>query len=65
MKKIEENPHYNILPLDVEIVKQLTSMKQIPELHDRIISASAILIQAKLLTKDEKIVKSGYVETIW
>ena len=65
LKKIEENPHYTILALDVEVVKQLPHMQQIPELHDRIIAASAIVTQTKLLTKDHEIIQSGYVETIW
>jgi len=37
----------------------------IPELHDRIVAATAKLLDAKLLTKDENIQKSGIVEVIW
>lgn len=34
-------------------------------MHDKIIIATAKILNAKLITKDEKIIESGYVETIW
>ena len=35
------------------------------ELHDRIIISTAKMLNAILITKDEKIIKSGIVKTIW
>jgi len=38
---------------------------KIPELHDRLIVASADLLGAPLLTRDRAITASRYVQTIW
>jgi PIN domain nuclease of toxin-antitoxin system len=40
-------------------------LKSIPELHDRIIVATAILLDAKLITKDTTITHSDEVAVIW
>jgi len=41
------------------------SIKEIVEPHDRIVVATAKLLNAKLITKDDKIRISRIVETIW
>jgi PIN domain nuclease of toxin-antitoxin system len=35
------------------------------ELHDRVIVATAKMLNAKLLTKDRKIREAGIVEVVW
>jgi PIN domain nuclease of toxin-antitoxin system len=40
-------------------------LKKIPELHDRIIVATSMLLDAKLITKDAKIAASKVVEVVW
>ena len=37
----------------------------IPELQDRIIAGTAVMLGLKLITKDETISKSAFVETAW
>jgi predicted nucleic acid-binding protein len=56
----------NFIPisLNLEITEMLPEIK-LPELHDRIIVATAKILGAKLITKDKDIVESGLVETIW
>ncbi|MBO3809851.1 MAG: PIN domain-containing protein [Candidatus Brockarchaeota archaeon] len=56
----------NFVPasLTIDIVEKLPKIP-LPEIHDRIIVATAQVLEAKLLTRDEHIVKSGIVETIW
>jgi len=38
---------------------------KLKEMHDRIIVATAKLLNAVLITKDEEIIKSKIVKTIW
>ncbi len=56
----------NFIPasLTLDIVGGIPAVP-LSELHDRIVVATAQILEAKLLTKDEQIVSSGIVETIW
>jgi len=40
-------------------------MNEISDLHDRVIVATAKILNAKLITKDEKIKRLKLIETIW
>lgn len=62
---IEISSNYTTLPLDLTIIKKTEELKRLHEIHDRIITASANIINAEPITKDEGIKKSGYVKTIW
>lgn len=42
-----------------------SSSQAIPELHDRIIAATALLTSSTLISKDQAITSSGLVKTIW
>lgn len=54
------------IPLDRNIVKALTQIerKQIPDLPDRIIAATALYFQVPVISRDSKI-KLSSVQTIW
>ena len=57
--------NYITYPLDEEIVLECQNLKQFSDLHDRIVVATAKLLNAQLITKDEKIKKSKLVKTVW
>ncbi len=66
---IEKDPRCIIQPLDVDIVNLLPATL---EIHDAIITATALLFNEKsgsedviLITKDEEITRSKIVKTIW
>ncbi len=65
IRKIEIGWNYTTIPLDMRIIKRIEELTKLPELHDRIIVASADILKAGLITKDENIKKSDYVKTIW
>lgn len=65
IRKVESGWNYTELPLDITIIKKMEEFNKLPELHDRIIAASAAILNAELITKDSKIKNSGYVRTIW
>lgn len=65
IKAIKDSSNYTISSLDIEIIMRCHDLKSIPELHDRIIVATAILLDAKLITKDMTITNSEEVAVIW
>ena len=65
IEKISESLNYIIYPLNEEIILECYVMSEIGDLHDRVIVASAKILNAKLITKDEKIKRLKIIETIW
>lgn len=64
LRKLEEPSNFIVVPLDFAVTKKVAEIK-FGELHDRIIISTAKMLNATLITKDEKITKSGLVKTIW
>ncbi|MCZ7669237.1 MAG: PIN domain-containing protein [Chloroflexi bacterium] len=52
-------------PLDLAVILAAQQITDIPELHDRLIAATAKVVGAKLITNDLKIQASSFVQTIW
>lgn len=65
IKKISKGEDFVIVPFDFPIFEEVMKLPLDLELHDRIIVATARIYEAKVLTKDEKITKSGVVAVIW
>ena len=65
ISKLEIGRNYTTIPLNIKVIKKVEELKKIRELHDRIIVASASILNAELITKDKIIIKTGYVKTIW
>ena len=63
--KIKSSLNYLSYNLDIEVLEGVTSLKNISEMHDRILVATARLLNAILITKDKEITKSKVVKTIW
>jgi len=53
------------MPVNFEIVSTAFSIDDVPELHDRLIAASAKLHRCPLLTNDPDLANSKHVSTIW
>lgn len=62
---ISGSANYEIVPVDANIVLAAVSVDDVPELHDRIIVATAKHLGAMILTSDAVIERSRHVETIW
>lgn len=65
LKLIEESENFEVAPLNVAILKIADKIEADMEMHDRIIVATALYYDATLITKDETIVLSGIVPTLW
>jgi PIN domain nuclease of toxin-antitoxin system len=64
IEQIENCDNYQIIDLDVRIIKISNSIKNF-ELHDRLIVSTAKLLNIPLLTSDSEIKNSKTIEVIW
>jgi len=61
---IEKSSNFLITPFNFDIIKLFPKIN-IPEIHDKIIVATAKLLDAALITKDKEIINSKSIKTIW
>lgn len=57
--------NFTIHALDENVVLEAFRIKNIPELHDRLITATAAFLKAELITNDPLIHNSQYVKVVW
>ena len=57
--------NYAIVPIDADIVLTAATIDDVPELHDRILVATASSLGIPLLTSDYVIAGSKHVQVIW
>lgn len=62
---LQNSPNFKEFPLTADVIKSTEQITDIPELHDRIISATAKHLNLELITNDTKIQNSTFVKTIW
>lgn len=63
--RLRASPNVWIIPLSVERTLDLCKAIAVPEMHDRMIVCEALAHGAMLITRDETIVRSGLVPTVW
>jgi len=56
--------NYQFEPLSLEILKTASEITDIPELHDRLIAATARYLDIPIITNDPLIRQSQFVETL-
>lgn len=62
---IRKSDNYKIVPVDDHVVQTALSINDVPELHDRIIAATAVYLNVPILTPDHIMAASTHVQTIW
>ena len=62
--KIKGSSNFLITPFNADIIELFPKI-DIEEIHDKIIVATAKLLNTALITKDRKIRDSGIIKTIW
>lgn len=65
LEGIYANSNIEFVEFDLQSALKLRELKQIPEMHDRMIVASALKHNASLITLDESITKSKLVKVVW
>jgi PIN domain nuclease of toxin-antitoxin system len=61
---IHEEPEFEIISFSLEISQTVVQVHNVPELHDRIIVATARFYGTGILTKDREILESGEVKIL-
>lgn len=64
LKRLKSYKH-EIVPVDEKVFDKAIKIKEDLDLHDRIIVATALLTKTYLVTKDEQVLKSKAVKTVW
>lgn len=62
---LQTNPNFRESPLTQAVVETAEQITDVPELHDRLISAAARNLNLELITTDAKIQNSAFVKTVW
>ena len=57
--------NFRVIPLDFRILQKMLTLRHIPELHDKIIVATAKLLRAPLITKDKILHDVSAVKVVW
>ena len=62
---VSSSSNYEIVPVDADIALTAIDVDDVPDLHDRIIVATAVHLGVSILTGDSVISTSRHIETIW
>lgn len=65
LKKLYESKNFVIIPLDYTILHKMVDLKDIPELHDKIIISTAKYLNLPLITKDKALQNIQHIKAIW
>lgn len=63
--RIRRSENYAIIPLDHKILLQMVETREVSELHDKIIVATAKLLDVPIITKDAFILDLKTINAIW
>lgn len=64
-KKINESENFVIVSLDFPILQKMVDLKDVPEIHDKIIVSTAKYLNLPVITKDEAFQDLPHIKTIW
>ena len=64
-KKIKASENFVLIALDYPILEKMVALKEIPELHDKIIVSTAKYLKVPIVTKDKILQNLPSIKTIW
>lgn len=65
LKNLHESENFVILPLDYSILQKMVDLKDVPELHDKIIVSTAKYLNIPIITKDKTLQNIKHIKTVW
>jgi len=65
LERIEDSENFVIIPLDYPILQKMIDLKDIPELHDKIIVSTSRYLDAPIITKDKMIQNLPHIKSVW
>ncbi|MFH1933678.1 MAG: PIN domain-containing protein [Pseudomonadota bacterium] len=63
--KIAKSENYVIISLDLAILEKMIDLKDVPELHDKIIVSTAKYLSLPLITKDSVLQNLSHIKIFW
>jgi len=64
-KNINDSENFVLISLDYSILQKMVDLKDIPELHDKIIVSTAKYLNLPVITKDKVLQNISHLKTIW
>ncbi len=64
-RKVNDSENFVIIALDYPILQKMVDLKDIPELHDKIIVSTAKYLNLPIITKDESLQNLSHIKTVW
>lgn len=64
-RTINESENFLLIPLDYPILQKMLDLRDILELHDKIIVSTARYLNSPIVTKDKALQNLPHVKTIW
>lgn len=64
-KKIIDSDNFMVIALDYPILQKMIDLKDVPELHDKIIVSTAKYLNLPIITKDEVLHNLSHIKTVW
>lgn len=65
LQRFQAIPYYRIEAITLDDLLLLDRLQDIPEMHDRVIAATAVRLNATVLTRDPAIQNCASVKSIW
>jgi PIN domain nuclease of toxin-antitoxin system len=65
LNKINDSENFMLIALDYPILQKMITLKNIPELHDKIIVSTAKYLNIPIITKDKFLHNLSNIKTIW
>jgi hypothetical protein len=57
--------NFSVIPLDRHIIQKMLDLKEVVELHDKIIVSTAKFLRVPLITKDKMLHNISAVKAVW
>jgi PIN domain nuclease of toxin-antitoxin system len=64
-RTIDESDNFLLVALDSQILQSMMTLKEIPEIHDKIIASTATHLKIPIITKDKTLQNLRSIKTIW
>ena len=62
---LHQSRNFSLAPVDSVVVESAVAIDDVPELHDRILVATAVAYGVAILTSDRVIAASRHVQAVW
>jgi PIN domain nuclease of toxin-antitoxin system len=64
-KEINNSQNFVLIALDYAVLEKMVSLKEISELHDKIIASTAKYLNVSVITKDKFLQNLKSIRTVW